>query len=141
MGYLTLNRQLVFFNRFLPMIAMLFLIVFTGKAQVVTVTGEENNVAIEQVNYLINGEESIQTSPEGNQNPSPEDPPVRGRYSSILTAERKEPMFCDHKKSCRYTQSDTPSHIGSNEIRAWLPLSECPVRHIPSFPHRDARIY
>ncbi|WP_163377655.1 gliding motility-associated C-terminal domain-containing protein [Cyclobacterium sp. SYSU L10401] len=93
------------------MMAMLFLIVFTGKAQVVTVTGEENNVAIEQVNYLINGEELIQTSPEGNQNPSPEDAPVV--ISSILTAEGRTIFATTRNPS---VTNPNPA-IGSNEIR------------------------
>ncbi|MBD3630711.1 gliding motility-associated C-terminal domain-containing protein [Cyclobacterium sp.] len=111
MGYLTLGRQLVFFNRFLPMMTMAIFIVFFSHAQVVRVTGEENNIEIQQVNYLIEGEELIQTSPEGNQNPSPDDVPV---IISGIQIEGDKVIFATTRNPS--VANPNPA-IGSNEIR------------------------
>ncbi|NHE57012.1 T9SS type B sorting domain-containing protein [Cyclobacterium plantarum] len=111
MGYLTLGRQPVFFNRFLPMMTMAIFIVFFSHAQVVRVTGEENNIEIQQVNYLIEGEELIQTSPEGNQNPSPEDVPV---IISGIQIEGDKVIFATTRNPS--VANPNPA-IGSNEIR------------------------
>ncbi|WP_439483260.1 gliding motility-associated C-terminal domain-containing protein [Cyclobacterium plantarum] len=111
MGYLTLGRQPVFFNRFLPMMTMAIFIVFFSHAQVVRVTGEENNIEIQQVNYQIEGEELIQTSPEGNQNPSPEDVPV---IISGIQIEGDKVIFATTRNPS--VANPNPA-IGSNEIR------------------------
>tara|TARA_R110002049_G_scaffold6659_11_gene41472 strand:+ start:2004 stop:4946 length:2943 start_codon:yes stop_codon:yes gene_type:complete len=63
--------------KFIPFI-LLFNVSIVGQvsAQTVTVTGTENNILIEEVKYLIEGNELVQTSPDGNENPSPADVPV-----------------------------------------------------------------
>lgn len=111
MGYLTLGRRLVFLNRFLPVMTMAIFIVFFSQAQVVRVTGEENNIEIQQVNYLIEGEELIQTSPEGNQNPSPEDVPV---IINGIQIEGDKVIFATTRNPS--VTNPNPA-IGSNEIR------------------------
>ncbi|MEX0882921.1 MAG: hypothetical protein WDZ72_05550, partial [Cyclobacteriaceae bacterium] len=47
-----------------------------SNGQTVRVTGTENNIPIQEVRYILDGQELVQTSPEGNENPSPEDLPV-----------------------------------------------------------------
>ncbi|SHM39337.1 conserved repeat domain-containing protein [Cyclobacterium lianum] len=111
MGYLTLDRQRVFFYSLLTVLALALFMVFPGFAQVVTVTGEENNIDIQQVNYTIAGEELVQVSAEGNQNPSPEDVPVV--ISSIITSEGRT-IFA----TVRTPAVSNPNQaIGNNEIR------------------------
>ncbi len=93
------------------MMTMAIFIVFFSHAQVVRVTGEENNIEIQQVNYQIEGEELIQTSPEGNQNPSPEDVPV---IISGIQIEGDKVIFATTRNPS--VANPNPA-IGSNEIR------------------------
>ncbi|WP_339925357.1 gliding motility-associated C-terminal domain-containing protein [uncultured Cyclobacterium sp.] len=63
--------------KFIPFVLLFVLVIFGHvSAQTVTVTGTENNIPIEEVRYNIEGNELIQTSPDGNENPSPVDVPV-----------------------------------------------------------------
>ena len=65
-----LNQGLFFF------IACVFSINTVLNAQTVTVTGTQNNIAIERLTLNVDGVEIIQTSPTGNINPEPPDSPV-----------------------------------------------------------------
>jgi uncharacterized repeat protein (TIGR01451 family)/gliding motility-associated-like protein len=110
---LTRNHSLnvFFYLRKLAPLFVLFLVHSAVHAQVVVVNETENIVAMEQVSYLIDGQELVQNSPDGNQNPSPEDASVV--VSGIRVAGGRV-IFATTR---RPTVANPNPAIGSNEIR------------------------
>lgn len=97
----------------IPALVFLFTLQATTAvfSQVITVTETENFFPMEQVNYLIDGQELIQTSPEGNQNPSPENVPV------VITGIQIEGGNMIYATTRNPSVANPNPAIGSNEIR------------------------
>ncbi|MDN3689700.1 Ig-like domain-containing protein [Cyclobacterium jeungdonense] len=104
-----------FFKRssLIPALAFLFMLQATTAvfSQVVTITNTENFILMEQVTYLIDGQALIQNSPEGNQNPSPEDVPI---IISGIQIEGGKVIYATTRNPSVANPNPT---IGSNEIR------------------------
>lgn len=109
------NHSLHDFSYLRMVFSVLGVIFFLGTAplygQVVTVNGTENLIRMEQVTYLIDGQELVQNAPEGNQNPSPEDVPV------IVSGIRLEDGRVIFATTRRPSVANPNAAIGSNEIR------------------------
>lgn len=97
----------------IPALLLLFIFQATTAvfAQVVTVTETENFVPMERVTYLIEGQELIQTEPEENQNPSPENLPV------IISGIQIEGGRTIYATTRNPSVANPNPAIGSNEIR------------------------
>lgn len=95
-------------------IVLLLGISFTGKVvgQTVTVTGTENNISITEVRYTIGESEIVQTSPEGNENPSPADVPV---IINAISIEGDRVIFATTRTPT--VENPNPA-IGSLDIRS-----------------------
>ncbi|AEL25109.1 T9SS type B sorting domain-containing protein [Cyclobacterium marinum] len=109
-------RFYYFFKKSLKFISFIFLLgmVFIGQvsAQTVTVTGTENNIPITEVRYTIEGNELIQTSPDGNENPSPADVPV---VISSITIDTDKVIYATTRNP---TVENPNPIIGSATIRS-----------------------
>ncbi|MEX2511899.1 MAG: gliding motility-associated C-terminal domain-containing protein [Cyclobacteriaceae bacterium] len=81
-----------------------------SNGQTVVVTGNENNIPIQEVRYMIDGQELVQTSPEGNVNPSPEDLPV---IINSIELEEGNVIFATTRNPSVHNPNPV---IGGNEI-------------------------
>lgn len=99
--------------KFIPFVLLFGFAIFGQvSAQTVTVTGTENNITIEEVRYTIEGNELTQTSPDGNENPSPANVPV---VISAIKIEGDKVIFA----TTRNPVVENPNPLlGSMDIRA-----------------------